>query len=245
MQDNARPHTTANTREFLMENSIRLLPHPAMSPDLNLIEYIWDIMVHRLRNFRKHRTDSVRVSKFKIVFEKDYTLNWSMEVFKIIKVQQTNSVTYLLKDSRREPIQFIAYFLLMSPRHKLLMNELELDSRTVINWTNFCRELFQQWITKEQKQIDGENKIVKLDEAKIGKRKSFRWNRDIHNVFIVPVSNRNTETILPIIRQYVAPGNIIHIDKWHAYDALQNENYTHLTVNLKILKIILKILSIL
>ena len=29
--------------------------------------------------------------------------NWSMEMFKIIKVQQTNSVTYLLEDSRGEP----------------------------------------------------------------------------------------------------------------------------------------------
>jgi len=37
--------------------------------------------------------DSVRVSKFKTVFDKDYTPNWSTEVFKIIKVQQTNSVT--------------------------------------------------------------------------------------------------------------------------------------------------------
>ena len=37
--------------------------------------------------------DSVRVSKFKTVFDKGYTPNWSTEVFKIIKVQQTNSVT--------------------------------------------------------------------------------------------------------------------------------------------------------
>jgi len=43
-------------------------------------------------------SDSVRVSKFKIVFDKGYTPNWSTEVFKIIKVQQTNPVTYLLED---------------------------------------------------------------------------------------------------------------------------------------------------
>jgi len=47
----------------------------------------------------------------------------------------------------------------------------------------------------------------------------------------MPVSNRNTETILPIMRQYVAPDSIIHTDKWRANDALQNENYTHLTAN--------------
>ncbi|XP_036142911.1 uncharacterized protein LOC118648602 [Monomorium pharaonis] len=44
--------------------------------------------------------DSVRVSKFKTVFEKGYTPNWTTEVFKIIKVQHTNPVTYLLEDYR-------------------------------------------------------------------------------------------------------------------------------------------------
>jgi hypothetical protein len=44
--------------------------------------------------------DSVRVSKFKTIFEKGYTPNWTAEVFKIVKVQKTNPVTYLLEDSR-------------------------------------------------------------------------------------------------------------------------------------------------
>ena len=48
--------------------------------------------------------DSVRVSKFKTVFEKGYTPNWSTEVFKIAKVQRTNPVTYLLEDYRGKPI---------------------------------------------------------------------------------------------------------------------------------------------
>ncbi|XP_025162490.1 uncharacterized protein LOC112590390 [Harpegnathos saltator] len=47
---------------------------------------------------------SVRVSKFKTIFEKGYTSNWTTEVFKIIKVQATNPVTYLLEDFRRKPI---------------------------------------------------------------------------------------------------------------------------------------------
>lgn len=47
----------------------------------------------------------------------------------------------------------------------------------------------------------------------------------------MPVPNRCTETLLPIIRQYVAAGSIIYTDRWRAYNALCNENYTHLTVN--------------
>ena len=97
---------------------------------------------------------------------------------------------------------------------------------------------------KRTKQI-GENKIVELEvvnEAEIRKRKyntgriiRGQWvvgiDRDTHNVFIVPVLNRNIETILLIIQKYVAHDSIIHIDKWRAYDVLQNENYTHLTIN--------------
>lgn len=47
----------------------------------------------------------------------------------------------------------------------------------------------------------------------------------------MPVPNRSTEILLPIIRKYVIAGSIIHTDKWRAYDALQNENYIHQTVN--------------
>jgi len=38
--------------------------------------------------------DSVRMNKYKTVLEKDYTPNWTTEVFKIVKVQRTNPVTY-------------------------------------------------------------------------------------------------------------------------------------------------------
>lgn len=42
--------------------------------------------------------DFVRISKYKHVFEKGYTPNWTNEIFKIRQVQQTNPITYLLID---------------------------------------------------------------------------------------------------------------------------------------------------
>ena len=48
--------------------------------------------------------NSVRVSKFKTIFDKGYTPNWTTEVFKIVKVQKTNPATYILEDSRGNPI---------------------------------------------------------------------------------------------------------------------------------------------
>lgn len=44
--------------------------------------------------------DFVRISKFKTVFAKGYTPNWSTEIFQIAKVQNTNPRTYLLNDEK-------------------------------------------------------------------------------------------------------------------------------------------------
>ncbi|XP_076246521.1 uncharacterized protein LOC143186696 [Calliopsis andreniformis] len=51
--------------------------------------------------------DSARVNKYKTyttVFDKGYTPNWTAEIFKIIKIQTTNPVTYLLQDLCPKPI---------------------------------------------------------------------------------------------------------------------------------------------
>jgi hypothetical protein len=55
--------------------------------------------------------DFVRVSKYRQVFSKSYTPNWSNEIFSIKKVQQTVPRTYLLQDEDGEPILggFYAY----------------------------------------------------------------------------------------------------------------------------------------
>ncbi|KAJ8911128.1 hypothetical protein NQ315_003304 [Exocentrus adspersus] len=56
-----------------------------------------------------HPGDVVRISKFKGVFEKGYTANYSTELFKIAKVNVTNPVTYLLEDMSNHPIKGCFY----------------------------------------------------------------------------------------------------------------------------------------
>ncbi|XP_043475947.1 uncharacterized protein LOC122507353 [Leptopilina heterotoma] len=49
--------------------------------------------------------DRVRVSKFKNIFEKGYTPNWTTEIFTVDKVKSTKPVTYKLKDYQNQPIE--------------------------------------------------------------------------------------------------------------------------------------------
>jgi transposase len=48
MQDNARPHVAGVCQQFLQEEGVDAMHWPARSPDLNLIEHIWDIMSHSI-----------------------------------------------------------------------------------------------------------------------------------------------------------------------------------------------------
>lgn len=49
-QDNARPHSARITKHFLAESKMPILEWPARSPDLSIIEHVWDILGRRLES---------------------------------------------------------------------------------------------------------------------------------------------------------------------------------------------------
>jgi len=48
--------------------------------------------------------DRVRIQKYKHIFEKGYSPNWTKEIFLVDKVNNTNPITYTIEDLSEEPI---------------------------------------------------------------------------------------------------------------------------------------------
>lgn len=93
MKYNARKHRTIGMRPIDVT--------PAIAEKLLTTVYS-NVKIAAPARFKVN--DFVRVSKFKTIFEKGFTPNWTTEVFKIVKVQQTYPVTYLVEDSSGNPI---------------------------------------------------------------------------------------------------------------------------------------------
>lgn len=96
----------------------------------------------------------VRISKYKHVFEKGYTPNWSNEIFKIAKIRYTNPETYLLIDSQDNPIKggFYKYELQSVADPKLCLVEKVVRRRgnqVFVKWLGFSDE-HNSWINKSE-----------------------------------------------------------------------------------------------
>lgn len=53
--------------------------------------------------------EHVRISKYRGVFDKGYTPNWSNEIFTISKINYSKPITYLLKDAQEQSIEGCFY----------------------------------------------------------------------------------------------------------------------------------------
>jgi transposase-like protein len=102
------------------------------------------------------------------------------------------------------------------------------------------------YLHDSSQKIGGPNKTVEIDDSKFGKRKYHRghrvqgqWifggvERDTGRAFFVPVMDRTAETLTDVIRAWIEPGTKIISDCWAAYHSLDQQGYTHETVNHRI-----------
>lgn len=97
--------------------------------------------------------DPVRLSKYKYVFDKGYTPNWTTEVFRIKKIQYTNPITYIINDYQdkivkgsvyEDELQFVKY-----PNHFLVEKIIKRQgNRLYVKWLGFSNDS-NSWINKD------------------------------------------------------------------------------------------------
>lgn len=96
--------------------------------------------------------DKVRITKWKNIFEKAFTPNWSCEVFTIRAVIHSNPETYPLKDSFNNPIKggFYKYELLKAKHPDIFQFEKVLKTKAqdvLVKWLGHD-DTHNSWINK-------------------------------------------------------------------------------------------------
>ena len=132
--------------------------------------------------------------------------------------------------------------------YNIIAREINSNRNTVGSLMGYVREIIAQHISLVSGPIgglkpNGRPLIVEIDESLFTRRKYNRgrlghnqWfiggiERDSRNCFIVPVENRNSRTILSVLRDYVKPGSIIITDYWRRYDQLLGSLIMILTIS--------------
>lgn len=98
--------------------------------------------------------DHVRISKHREAFTKGYKPNWSNEIFVINKVNRTNPITYLLKDTSNEEIQGMFYpeeLQLTSQPNIYLVERIirKKGNKLFVKWLGMDKK-FNTWINKNE-----------------------------------------------------------------------------------------------
>ena len=96
--------------------------------------------------------DRVRISKYKNIFAKGYTQNWSEEAFMITKINDTVLWTYAISELNGEPINgsFFENELQQTSREKFRIENLlkRKGDKLYVKWKGYDNS-FNSWINKK------------------------------------------------------------------------------------------------
>eukprot|EP00106_Octopus_bimaculoides_P014417 XP_014781859.1 PREDICTED: uncharacterized protein LOC106877467 [Octopus bimaculoides] len=139
-------------------------------------------------------------------------------------------------------IELIYWWAALDCKQYVVMEQVGIGTEAIVKWYNYFRELCAVWCIDNAMQIGGEGMVVEIDETKFthqkfynGRYEECRWilgmvERQSLRCVLVPVSDRNASTLLPIIAQHVLPETRIITDGWLAYQ--QMSNHTNMNHNL-------------
>ena len=96
--------------------------------------------------------DHVRISKYKNIFAKGYTQNWSDEIFIIIKIKNTVQWTYVISDLNGEAIDGIFYEkeLQKTNQQEFIIEKIlkRKGDKLYVKWKGYDNS-FNSWIDKK------------------------------------------------------------------------------------------------
>lgn len=142
-------------------------------------------------------------------------------------------------------IMKLAHLWLSGATRAVTINQTGHSSKTVTSFYSYFRQLVVSALGPEATRIGGEGVEVEVDETKMGKRKYHRGHRvegvwcivgvertPERKMFVVPVKNRDSETIDSVLCDHVQEGSIIYTDCWRGYSHLALKfGFIHRTVN--------------
>ena len=120
------------------------------------------------------------------------------------------------------------------------------SKQSIIQTFDFLHEVMSTNLLQNQTKFGGGNSIVEVDESAIGRKRKFhrgafrgsgiKWvfgiiDRNTQKCHIQYVPNCQRPTLYPIIDRFVRLGSIIHSDEFSTYRTLNQEGYTHKSVN--------------
>jgi hypothetical protein len=120
---------------------------------------------------------------------------------------------------------------------------ISVSEKTAIQWFNYCRDICSFKMVSLNQLLGGEGRIVQIDESLMFRRKNNvgrlveqlwvfgMYDLSIRKGYLVHVSDRSANTLIPIIQRWIIPGTTIHSDEWAAYNTLAQVGYDHHVVN--------------
>ena len=122
-------------------------------------------------------------------------------------------------------------------------------SEAAVNWSSYIRDVMCEQFKRnvDEIRIGGPDSVVEIDESLFGRKFKYNkgarkgthvWifgmvNRTNGRVMLWPVNDRKEETLVPLIKKFVAPGTAIYSDGWASYCNLSEHGYDHWVVNHK------------